>query len=592
MTNKSIQRELITDFKCDAIGEILSRIYASRGIEDQSDLARSLKDLLSYKLLKGVEQAAGLVASAMFAGKNIVIIGDFDTDGATSTSVLMRFFKGVDYNKANFIIPSRFGSGYGLSNELIDIAISEYEAEVLITVDNGITAIAEVEYANSKGLEIIITDHHQASEDGIPEAAAIVNPNQPGCGFPSKNLAGVGVAFYLLIALRDTLRTQNYFEQMQVPDPNLAEYLDLVALGTVADLVPLDKNNRIMVHQGLLRIRNNSCSKGLAALLAVGQKNQMQTCASDLTYAVAPRLNAAGRVANMSIGVECLISDSYIEADKLAEKLDDLNQERREIESEMQRGALEVLGELEFGSNLPLGLCLFDPSWHQGVSGILASRVKDLHKRPVVVFARHIQDGEEYAGELKGSARSIKRIDVRGMLSKIDAAHPGLITKFGGHKAAAGLSLKEADYEKFKVLFEEYVAKEITEDDCYEELLTDGVLPKDHFTIDFANLIRNAGPWGMSFPEPVFEGNFKIMEQRIVGQKHLKLSLHPEGCYDIIAGICFNVDLDAWPDHSCTEVKLVYRLDVSEYKGNQILQLIIQNVEKISVQQEVGIVEF
>lgn len=592
MSTKSSARESLTGFYSEEHGKIMSKIYAARGISEQADLSRSLKDLISYKLMLGLEDAAEQVSKAIIAEKSIVIIGDFDTDGATSTALLLRFFKQIEYSNVNFIIPSRFGSGYGLSQELIDAAIADYQADMLITVDNGITAIEEVDYANTKGLEVIITDHHQASEGGLPKAAAIVNPNQPGCEFPSKNLAGVGVAFYLLIAMRDYLRGLNYFAEKQMPDPNLAEFLDLVALGTVADLVPLDKNNRILVQQGLLRIRNSSCSKGLAALLAVGQKNQMQVTASDLTFAVAPRLNAAGRVANMSIGVECLIADSYIEADKLAEQLDDLNQERREIEAEMQKSAHAVLDSIELAKDIPLGLCMFDAAWHQGVSGILASRLKDAHKRPVVVFARHIPDGEEYAGELKGSARSIKHVDVRGILARIDADHPELIKKFGGHKAAAGLSLLEANYPKFKELFEKYVSEAITEDDCFEELLTDGELPADHFTIDFANIVRDAGPWGMNFPEPVFEGKFKVMEQRIVGQRHLKLSLHPEGSYEIVAAICFNADLAEWPDFSCTEVKLAYRLDISEYKGNSILQLIVLHVEKAHSKQEAGLLEF
>lgn len=592
MSTKSFAREQKTDFYSEDLGPILSKIYAARGISDNSDLSKSLKDLISYKELTGVVEASACIVEAINAGKNIVIIGDFDTDGATSTALLLRFFKQIEYSNVNFIIPSRFGSGYGLSKELIDTALSEYDANLLITVDNGITAVDEVQYANERGLQVVITDHHQPGEEALPSAVAIVNPNQPGCNFPSKNLAGVGVAFYLLIALRESLRQNDYFARHEMPDPNLAEYLDLVALGTLADMVTLDKNNRIMVHQGLLRIKSGACSKGISALLAVGQKNQMQVSGSDLTFAVAPRLNAAGRVSNMSIGVECLISDSFIAADKLAEQLDDLNQERRSIESEMQKSALEVLEGIELADNLPLGICMFGKDWHQGVSGILASRLKDLHKRPVVVFARHIADGEEYAGELKGSARSIKHVDVRGILAKIDADHPEIINKFGGHKAAAGLSISEINFESFKQLFEEYVAREITEDDCYEEFLTDGTLPCDHYSIDFASLIRDSGPWGMNFPEPIFEGRFKIMEQRIVGQRHLKLSLHPDGGYEVISSICFNVDLNEWIDYSCSEVDLVFRLDVSEYKGSSILQLIIVNIEKVFSEQAVGIVEF
>lgn len=593
MTTKPFLRESVTNFCCDILGDVISKIYSSRGVESKSDLSRSLRDLLSFKTLKGAEAGAELLRSAILANKSIVIIGDFDTDGATSTALLLRFFSQISYENINYIIPSRFGTGYGLCEELIDSAIDEHSVDLLITVDNGISSIKEVDYAKSKGIQVLITDHHQVSDDGLPEADVIINPNQPGCEFASKNLSGVGVAFYLLIALRDLLRNEGYFEKKCMPDPNLAEYLDLVALGTVADMVTLDKNNRIMVHQGLLRIRNASCSKGISALLAVGQKNQMQATTSDLNFAVAPRLNAAGRVANMSIGVECLIADSYVKADALAEKLNDLNLERREIESEMQKSANAILEEIDFsGANVPLGLCLFNESWHQGVSGILASRLKDAYKRPVIVFARHIQEDEEYSGELKGSARSTRHVDVRTILAKIDSENEHLITKYGGHKVAAGLSIKEENIDEFKQKFEECVANAITKDDCYEELLTDGELPPEYFTLDFANQIRDAGPWGMGFPEPVFEGEFKIMEQRIVGQRHLKLSLHPKGSYDIISSIQFNVDLDEWLDPSCTDVRLVYRLDISEYKGSSVLQLIVLASEKIYSKQEVGIVDF
>lgn len=595
MLTKSQVRASESNFYDEEFGEVVSRIYAARGIKSREDLSKSLKYIIPFKELHGVEKASSLLVDFILEQKKIVIIGDFDTDGATSTALMLRFLRQIEYTNYSYLIPSRFGTGYGLSKDLIDAAISDYSAEVLITVDNGITAIEEVEYANSKGLQVIITDHHQVSESGLPAAAAIVNPNQPECNFPSKNLAGVGVAFYLLIALRDALRAKHYFAAKELPDPNLAEFLDLVALGTVADMVPLDKNNRILVHQGLLRIRNAVCSKGISSLLAVSQKNQNLVSASDLSFSVAPKLNAAGRVASMSLGVECLITDSFSESDKLAEQLNDLNMERREIESEMQKSAKEILDSITLkpDDDLPLGLCLYDESWHQGVSGILASRLKDTYKRPVIVFARHVaQDTGEFSGELKGSARSTKHIDIRGILAQLDEKVPGLINKFGGHKAAAGLSINVERFDEFKTKFEQIVASIISESDCYEELLTDGELPDDHFTLDFASFIRDSGPWGMMFPEPIFEGSFKIMEQRIVGQKHLKLSLHPKGGYDIISAICFNIDQSQWVDYECIEVRLVYRLDVSEYKGNSMLQLVVINIEKLESKVEVGIEQF
>lgn len=600
MTTKSQVREQETAFYDDEYGDLISRVYSARGISSKSELCKSLKSLISYKKLFGVEKAAEVLVESILAGEKIVIIGDFDTDGSTSTALLLRFFKQIEFSSVSYIIPSRFGTGYGLSNELIDFALSEHSANVIVTVDNGITAISEVEYAKSKGLKVVITDHHQVSELGLPKADVIVNPNQPDCTFPSKNLAGVGVAFYLLIALRAKLREKHYFEAKEMPDPNLAEFLDLVALGTVADMVPLDQNNRILVHQGLLWIRKGTCSKGISSLLAVGQKNQNIVSASDLSYSVAPKINAAGRIANTahfantSPGVDCLVAESYNESDKLAEKLNDLNMERREIEAEMQKSAQEILAGISFSQEkIPLGLCMYDESWHQGVSGILASRIKDSFKRPVVVFAKHIQqDVEEFSGELKGSARSIKHVDVREILAKINADNPGIINKFGGHKAAAGLSISLENYEKFRELFETYVSNQITEDDCYEELMTDGELPDDHFNLDFASYVRDCGPWGIGFPEPVFEGSFKIMEQRIVGQKHLKLSLHPKGGYDIISAICFNIDQSEWLDYGCTEVRLVYRLDISEYKGNSVLQLVVLNIEKVQLEVEVGIEQF
>ncbi len=598
---KVIERATETDFRSDSHGALLSRIYAARGVSDSTDLVRSLKSLHEYTDLLNIEDAADLIRKHIEQQQKIVVVGDFDADGATSTALLVAFLRDIGHSNVDYVIPNRFETGYGLSKALIDQIISDKAPELIITVDHGITAIEEVAYIKSKGIAVIITDHHMPSEHGVPVADHVINPNLPNHPEGLKHLAGVGVAFYLTIAVRAALRSVDYFKNNALADINLAQYLDLVALGTVADMVVLDHNNRLMVHQGLMRVKNGCCRPGISALLAVSQKDATMITSSDFGYAVAPRLNAAGRISKMSIGVECLLTTNFERADILAEKLHDLNLERREIEMDMQASAQKIINDIvaqSLNATLPVGVCLYDAAWHQGVSGIIASRLKDAFKRPIIVFA-NAQLSEDEGGqalpddqEIKGSARSIKGLDIRQVLANINAAHPELILKFGGHKGAAGLTIRHADFKTFSDAFQQEIAKELSEEDCYETLLVDGELRTDELNIDTASLVRHAGPWGMGFPEPTFVGVFNIMEQRIVGQRHLKLAIQPRNGYEIINAIHFNVAQDMWPDHNCQSVRAVYRLDVTEYRGSKALQLIILHVEKHEVNEQVGIAAF
>lgn len=600
------QRVLNSDFYSEQHGALLSSIYAMRGIQHEQDLVKSLKHLIPFEKMKDLQDAAEFVADFIVRQEKIVVVGDFDADGATSTALLIAFLRDIGHENCDFIIPNRFEMGYGLSNPLIDHVMDTMSPKLLITVDNGITSLDEIQYAKSKGLAVVVTDHHMPSEAGLPNADFLINPNIEDNPFPSKNLAGVGVAFYLTIALRAALRHREYFSSHGLEDINLAQYLDLVALGTVADMVELDVNNRILVHQGLLRIRNGYCRPGIAALLAVSQKDATILTAADLGYAIGPRLNAAGRISDMSIGVACLLTETFEQADLMAEKLHDLNLERREIELEMQNSAQKSIDTIianNQDAQLPVALCLYDESWHQGVSGIIASRLKDAFKRPVAIFSdAHIaqknQDEEvdpetaQKALEIKGSVRSIKGLDIRQILANIHHEHPDLILKFGGHKGAAGLTLLRAQFEVFQAAFVAEVEKFLSQEQCFELMYVDAELDVSQINIETAELIRNGGPWGMGFPEPVFVGQFNIMEQRIVGQRHLKLALQPKNGYEIINAICFNIDLDVWPSAECSSVRAVYRLDITEYRGATTLQLIILHLEKENITEEVGITEF
>ncbi|HAS6931872.1 single-stranded-DNA-specific exonuclease RecJ [Vibrio parahaemolyticus] len=561
----------------DSIPPILKRIYINRGITDIAQLETSARGLHSYQKLGGIEQAVELLFQAIQEQKRIIVVGDFDADGATSSALSVLALRMLGSNNVDYLVPNRFEDGYGLSPEVVDQAL-ELGAEMIMTVDNGVSSIEGVRYAKENGITVLVTDHHLPGQV-LPEVDAMVNPNLDSCAFPSKALAGVGVAFYLMMALCVHMRKHNWFAQQGMQEPKLMELIDLVALGTVADVVPLDENNRILVHQGLQRIRAGKARPGIQALIEVAKRDARRLVASDFGFALGPRINAAGRLDDMSFGVELLMCNNIHAARRMASELDGLNQTRKEIEEGMKQEAMAFCERLQFGENseLPYGLSLFQRDWHQGVIGILASRIKEKFHRPVIAFA----DGGE--GTIKGSCRSIPGLHMRDALDFIDTQNPGLIIKFGGHAMAAGLTIKEQDFERFSRLFDEVVKKELDEAALKGVILTDGELKPEDFSMHIAEQLRAGGPFGQAFPEPIFDGEFKVLHQKLVGEKHLKLMLEPlykgHPTNVMIDGIAFNVDLRRWPDASVKTVRLAYKLDVNEFRGNQSLQLMIDHIE-------------
>ncbi|WP_188008279.1 single-stranded-DNA-specific exonuclease RecJ [Photobacterium damselae] len=555
----------------DAIPARLKRIYASRGITHDGELERGAKGLLSYNQLHGMAQAVDLLEQALRNNQRIIIVGDFDADGATSSALSVLAFKMLGCQNVDYLVPNRFDDGYGLSPEVVDQALAK-GVEVIMTVDNGVSSLSGVAYAKEKGLTVVVTDHHLPG-DILPNADAIVNPNLNECGFPSKALCGVGVAFYLMLALRAQLRATDWFSQQNIPEPNLAELLDLVALGTVADVVALDGNNRILVHQGLQRIRAGRCRPGIQALIEVANRDPQKIVTSDLGFALGPRINAAGRLDDMAFGVELLLCDNIQSARRMATELDGLNQTRKEIEQGMKEEALAICERLKFSANdMPYGLVLFQKDWHQGVIGILASRIKEKFHRPVICFA---DAGNE---QIKGSCRSIPGLHMRDVLDLIDTQNPGMIAKFGGHAMAAGLTIDTKQLDAFSRAFDQAVRNELGEDELKGVLLTDGELEANEFNLDTAEMLRAGGPWGQQFPEPTFDGTFRLLHQKLVGGKHLKMMVEPLHGGSVIDAIAFNVDLKRWPDASVQQVELVYRLDINEFRGNRSVQLMIEHL--------------
>ncbi|OOE78993.1 single-stranded-DNA-specific exonuclease RecJ [Salinivibrio sp. PR6] len=564
----------VTPAFSDAIPPLLQRLYANRGLQADSELNRSVAGLHQYQALTGIDTAVSLLAEALKAHQSILIVGDFDADGATSSALSVKALRMMGATRVDYLVPNRFDDGYGLSPEVVDQA-AERGAELIMTVDNGVSSLTGVARAKALGMQVVVTDHHLPGET-LPNADAMVNPNLDDCGFPSKALAGVGVAFYLMLALRAHLRDQGWFEQQGLTVPNLADLLDLVALGTVADVVALDSNNRILVHQGLQRIRAGRCRPGIQALIEVANRNMATLVASDFGFALGPRINAAGRLDDMAFGVELLLCDNIHAARRMASELDALNQTRKDIEQGMKQEAVawcERLIAEQSERELPVGLALFQRDWHQGVIGILASRLKDQFHRPVIAFA----DGGD--GLIKGSARSIPGLHMRDTLERIDTLNPGLIKKFGGHAMAAGLTIDEAQFDTFAKQFDSQVREQISEDDLKGVLLSDGPLQSHELGLETAEIIQAGGPWGQGFPEPQFDGIFKVLQQKLVGGKHLKLMVEPEGGGTMIDAIAFNVDLRRWPDPSTKTLRLVYRLDINEFRGNRSAQLIISHLE-------------
>jgi single-stranded-DNA-specific exonuclease len=552
---------------------ILRQVYANRGINSPEQLETDLSGLLPFHDLSGIDTAVTLLFTTIYNQQRILIVGDYDADGATSTVLMMRVLRRFGAKHVDFLVPNRFEYGYGLTPAIVKLA-SKSKPDLIITVDNGISSIEGVKVANELGIKVIVTDHHLPDAE-LPQAAAIVNPNQPNDKFASKNLAGVGVAFYVLLALRAKLREESWFVLQNINEPNLADYLDLVALGTVADVVALDKNNRILVHQGLRRIKSRKGCMGIFALLKIANRSYTDLAVGDLGFAVGPRLNAAGRLDDMALGINCLLTDDYDHANKMARELNELNNERRVIEQEMRKEALSILSDYEVDEDkaLPFGLCLHNENWHQGVVGIVASRLKDRLHRPVVAFALQEEN------LLKGSARSVPGLHVREVISEISIKHPGLIVKFGGHAMAAGLNIAKDNYSQFAQLFDEEVRSRLNEEDLQGKFISDGKLEKDDLSFELAELLRSAGPWGQGFSEPLFDGKFRLLQQRIVGDKHLKLRLELDS--QIIDAIAFNVDIAVWPNKQCENVYAVYRLGVNEYLGKRSLQLVVECLEMV-----------
>ena len=549
---------------------VLARIYQGRQVRLADELDHSLKRLEPPAGMKDMERAVALLEAALAVNRRLLVVADFDADGATSCALVVRALRALGAREVDYVVPNRFKYGYGLTPEIVALA-AQRRPDLLITVDNGVSSVEGVRAARQRGIEVIITDHHLPGAV-LPEAAAIVNPNQPGDEFPSKHLAGVGVAFYLMLALRARLRDVGWFAKTHVAEPKLARLLDLVALGTVADVVPLDYNNRILVAQGLARINAGQACAGIEALAGVAGRASARLTATDLGFLIAPRLNAAGRLDDMSLGIECLLADDPQAAAQMAQQLDQLNRERRSIEHGMQKQADETVAALHLDGGLPHGLCLFDESWHQGVIGLLAARVKERVHRPVIAFAPGNAD------ELKGSARSVAGVHIRDALDAIAGRHPDVLCKFGGHAMAAGLTLERRHLPAFRDAFAEEVRRWLNDEALQGKIWSDGELAATDLNLDLAERLRAGGPWGQGFPEPVFDGDFDVVAERVVGEKHLKLSLRPPSTNKTVDAIAFNAVPNGEP-LGCARIRAVYRLDVNDYQGARAVQMIIEYLE-------------
>lgn len=550
--------------------DLLERVFAARGISETAQLERGLANLLSPADLPDIDPAAQRLADAVELGQKILIVGDFDADGATSVALCMLALKAMGAQYVDFLVPNRFDYGYGLSPEIVQLAMG-FAPEVIVTVDNGVASIEGVALANAANIDVIVTDHHLPGEE-LPAAYALVNPNVGVNGFASKAMAGVGVAYYLLTWVRQTLRQRDYFTTRQINEPNMAQYLDLVALGTVSDVVPLDQNNRILVHQGLVRMRRGMTRPGVAALARVGKRDLATLSASDIGFALGPRLNAAGRLQDMSVGIRCLLTDDAAEAGQLAAELDGLNQTRREIEQGMVADAEMILSQITPAPD-EMGIAVYHESFHQGVVGIVAGRLREKFHRPAIVFA----DASEGSDELKGSARSIDGLNIRDVLDSIATRLPGMLPKFGGHAMAAGLSIKRVHLPRFQKAFDKAVRAAVTPDMLDAVLLTDGALNQSELNLETVAKLAKAGPWGNGFAEPLFDGEFTLVNQRVVGQDHLKVVLAWDDL--LIDGIAFRQPpLKPQPER----VRVVYRPALNDYGGRQSLQLMVEYLEAMS----------
>ena len=556
---------------------LIQKIFKQRPITNASEIELGLNNLLSPEKFKGIDDAVSLLVKALEEQQRVLVVADFDADGATSCVVAIDCLRKFGLKQIDYVVPNRFEYGYGLTPEIVELGKLK-NPDIIITVDNGISSVEGVATANNAGISVIITDHHLAPSV-LPAAEAILNPNQLGCDFPSKCIAGVGVIFYLMLALRIRLRTLDWFEKTGIREPNLADQLDLVALGTIADVVPLDRNNRILIDEGLKRIRKGKTRPGIDALINISDRQRVHLKASDVGYGLAPRLNAAGRLEDMSTGIECLLSTSESEAYQLALSLDGINKDRKKLEADMREQAWQVLDELSGQyENLPNTLCLFDERWHQGIVGLIASKVKEKYHRPTIAFAQ-VDDGKE----IKGSARSVKGFHIRDALDIVATKNPGLIDKYGGHAMAAGLSLKKQNFELFKKAFLREANQLLSEEQLQSKILTDGSVESKWLTLDTAKLIEAAGPWGQEFSEPLFDGQFCLVEHRRVGKNHLKMVLSSkEDPEHIVDAIAFSVDDKDWPKDRSEEIEIAYRLEANRFQGNVTLQLVVEHIINIS----------
>ena len=555
----------------DSIHPVLKRIYASRNIKSSEDLDYSLGSLIPYEELSGVDDAVILLQEMITQKKRILIVADFDADGATSCALAIRGLTAMGAEDVIYVVPNRFEHGYGLSPKIVDVAL-DHDPDLIVTVDNGISSISGVEHAKKNGIKVLITDHHLPG-DKLPSADVIINPQLKEDKFPSKNLAGVGVIFYILLALRAKLKAENWFDEKNIKYPNLANLLDLVALGTISDLVPLDKNNRTMVAHGLKLMRKNKSKVGILAILNQSGRQLSTLTSGDLSFAIAPRLNAAGRLTDMSLGIECLLTDDKENATEMAKKLNQLNIERRQIQDNMEEQAFTEFEKYlqDTSKKIPHGICIYNQNWHQGVVGILAAKIKEKFNRPVVVFAQECQ------GILKGSARSITELHIKDVFDEIARLYPELILTFGGHAMAAGLTIEESQFDRFSDVFNKVVDRYISSDSLEDQCLTDGELSGDDFSLPLALAIQNAGPWGQSFPEPIFVGQFKILDKRVVGESHLKLKLQSRN-NNTLDAIAFNMTGDDWPS-KLEQITSTYRLGINNYRGHSQIQLFIEHIE-------------
>ena len=553
------------------LSKLIQRLYLSRGITEPSQINYKLQNLLHSSKLSNIKKAAGIVVSCIQKNEKIVIVGDFDADGATATALSIRAIKAFGYDNIEYLVPNRFDFGYGLSSQLIPI-LQSMQTDLIITVDNGISSISGTAKAKEAGMKVIITDHHLPAEE-LPNADAIVNPNLHGDEFPSKSLAGVGVVFYLLAEIRKQLTECGWFESKNIQPPNLAQWLDIVALGTVADMVGLDENNRILVNDGLKRIQAGQTIAGIHALLKIAGRDYSKTNTDTFGFVLGPRLNAAGRLEDMSVGIELLLTDDATKARNLAQELDSINQQRKEIQSEMQEVANSVIKELKNIKKLPNGICLFHKHWHQGVVGLLASKVKEKTNRPVVAFAPESDESPI----LKGSARSIEGFHIRDAFVEIEAHYPDLMIKFGGHAMAAGLSIHQENYKQFREIFNQIVDNKLTEEQRMHVIETDGEIDSIDLCLAVAEELQQHGPWGQNFPAPLFDGWFNIIEKKEVGSGHCKMSLQTSDLSKKIEAIAFGLHPDKFNPIGQRN-HLTYKLDINEFAGRRNLQLIIQNI--------------